>query len=219
MKDRMLVICCTRGRSELALDMYHSLVMTSTNADLIFCIDRDDPKRPEYQKQLIAAHILVIDGLSTTKMINMVFKIYPDYHYYSITNDDVVYETEGWDKALMNKGKISYGNDMCQGENMPTISVIDGDICRALDWLQMPTLTHLYGDCVWKVIGQSLKILDYHKDIITNHKHFMYNKKVEKDATYEKTNSSEMYRSDARAFEEWVREEMQNDLTKVRSVL
>ena len=213
----LLVICCTRGRPDKAKEMFDSLKETSS-CDVVFCIDSDDPAISKYNEWM-GENRIIGNGQTTTQLINLAFQSNPEYEFYSVTNDDVVYETPGWDVALKNKGKISYGNDKCQGANMPTISVIDGDICRAVGWLQMIKLIHLYGDCVWKVIGERLKILYYDKNVIINHKHFLYNHRIEKDSTYAKTNSHDMYVTDGHAFEIWVRDEMINDCNKIKEIL
>lgn len=100
---------------------------------------------------------------------NFAFNKYPDMDYYHLTNDDVVYKTVGWDKTLSNKNTISYGNDLLQGKNMPTFPVIDGNIIRALGWLVMPNFKKYGGDLVWKFLGDNLKILDYHPNVIIQH--------------------------------------------------
>lgn len=219
MKNKILIICCTRGRPSLAKQMYISLLKTSSLCEVVFCIDKDDPKRKEYAQWMMLSSCIEEEGFSTTQLINKAFKMNTDYAFYSVTNDDVVYETKRWDVDLMNKGKISYGNDKCQGEAMPTISVVDGDICRALGWLQMPKLIHLFGDAVWKIIGSHLNILHYDKNVITNHKHFLYNKKTEKDDIYEITNSRDMYIRDGVIFKEWIKQNMNNDCDKIRRIL
>lgn len=117
--------------------------------------------------------LVVVETIgSITKIYNDTFNKYPDYDFYHLTNDDTIYHTPLWDKILANKGKISYGNDMFQGKYMPTFPMIDGDIVRALGWLVLPTLGDkgLYGDNVWQIIGNSLKILNYVPEVIIEHK-------------------------------------------------
>lgn len=104
-----------------------------------------------------------------TDIFNRTFSAHPDYNFYMMLNDDILFKTENWDIKLANKGKISYGNDLLQGENLCTFPMIDGDIVRSLGWLQMPTLNRYCGDCVWKFIGKQLNILSYHPDVIIEH--------------------------------------------------
>jgi len=113
--------------------------------------------------------LYVVSFGTVTEAINFAFNKYPDYDYYHITNDDVIYETKGWDKILSNKLRISYGNDCIQKENLCTFPLIDGDIVRALGWLQMPELDRYCGDVIWKFLGDRLNILSYHENVIIRH--------------------------------------------------
>ncbi len=108
-----------------------------------------------------------------TQIFNETFEKYPDYDYYHMTNDDVIYKTKDWDVLLANaiiEPGIAYGNDMFQSENLCTFPMISGDIVRKLDWLQMPTLNRYCGDVVWKFIGESTKCLHYVPEVIIEHK-------------------------------------------------
>lgn len=98
---------------------------------------------------------------SITEIFNKVFEANPDYDFYHLTNDDVIYNTPLWDLELAKKGKISYGSDGIQDKNLPTLPMIDGDIVRALGWLQMPLLDRYCGDVVWGFIGKECGILNY----------------------------------------------------------
>jgi len=80
-----------------------------------------------------------------TEIFNKAFQDNPDFDYYHMSNDDCVYKTHDWDLKLARKGKITYGNDLFQSENLCTFPMIDGDIVRALGWLQMPTLERYDG--------------------------------------------------------------------------
>jgi hypothetical protein len=101
---------------------------------------------------------------------------------------------------------------------MPTTSVIDGEIIRAVGWLQMPTLTHLYGDNVWGHIGHSLNILKFFKDIVIEHEHWS-NLKAEVDETYKKTSSSEMFRKDYEAYATWKNGRAKDDIESIKRKL
>lgn len=104
-----------------------------------------------------------------TKSINEIFNDNPDYDFYHITNDDCEYKTPLWDLKLAQNGKITYGNDGFQGSNLCTFPMIDGDIARAVGWLQLPALNCYAGDVVWKFIGEALGILEYHPEVEIMH--------------------------------------------------
>lgn len=128
--------------------MIHSFEITSCKENSIVVINKKD---------------------SITKIFNETFEKYSDYDFYHLMNDDCIYETPLWDIKLAKKGKICYGDDLLQGENLPTFPMIDGDIARALGWLQMPTLERYCGDVVLGFIGKQLNILEYHPEVTIRH--------------------------------------------------
>lgn len=113
--------------------------------------------------------IIATSNLGVTKAINEVFERNPDYDFYHITNDDVEYKTPLWDIKLAQKGKITYGDDLLQRANLCTFPMIDGNIARAVGWLQLPVLERYAGDVTWKFIGETLGILEYHPEIEIKH--------------------------------------------------
>lgn len=143
---------------------------------------------------------------SITQVINDAYRKYPDFDYYHISNDDVEYKTRDWDIILANaiiEPGISYGNDIFQGENMPTFPMISGDIVRALGWLQMPTLNRYCGDVVWSFIGMQCKCLKYVPEVVIEHK-------------WEGADA-EINKQDMRKFAEWL-SVCEKDINKVREV-
>ena len=104
-----------------------------------------------------------------TKIINRTFMENDNYDFYHVTNDDCIYKTPEWDLKLAKKGKITYGNDgIPEGINGQFL-MIDGDIARAVGWLQMPMLNRYCGDVCWRFIGEQLGILEHIPEVIINH--------------------------------------------------
>ena len=180
-------------------------------------VDADDNKYPH---NYLEAEIVINykDNQTVTQLINSVFNLNPWYEFYSVTNDDFVYQSLAWDTRLCRKKRICYGNDLCAGLSMPTTSCIDGDIVRALGWLQMPRLKYMCGDSVWKHLGLNLNILRYVPTVITEHCHWSANKR-EIDTTSKKVNSPEIMRADNIAFRDWLHNDMRNDAKKVKDAL
>jgi len=140
-----------------------------------------------------------------TQIFNEAFKKSSDKDFYMMLNDDIIFETDNWDLKLANKGRISYGNDGIQGKNLCTFPMIDGDIVRALGWLQLPSLNRYCGDVVWRTIGNSLGILDYHDDVkITHH--------------WEGCSDPDMNTIDMGKFAEWLAVS-QRDINKIKEIL
>jgi hypothetical protein len=221
----ILTVCPTRERPKLAKQMLDSFVATSTeNNIMLFLVDEEDEKVEEYKSLYTEECLMEIAPRQTvTELINKAYTNYPDAGCYHITNDDFIYQTKGWDsifvKKLEEKGYgICYGNDLLQMERMPTAPFISGNIVSALGWLQMPTLTHLGGDCAWMEIGKAIESIHYFPNVIIEHKHYQA-RKAPIDNVYKKTNSGQMYQQDAQAFREWRSKEFNNDINRVRMAL
>lgn len=143
---------------------------------------------------------------SITQIYNRIFNDNQDYDFYFLANDDILFKTPLWDLSLAKKGKITYGNDGIQGENLCTFPMIDGNIARTLGWLVLPTLgpKAICGDNVWMVMGQALKILEYVPSIKIQHLWDGIGK--------------QMTAEDMRPFGEWLAVS-NRDVEKVRKIL
>lgn len=217
MKD-LLVICPTRERPLVFEEMLKSFIKnTSPKTVLLVVIDQDDPTLEEYMKIIHKDVIYRIQPRCTiTEIFNQSYLTYPHYKFYSCTNDDFVYHTPHWDLKLMEKDGISYGNDLFQGQNLPTTSVISGDIVRRLGWLQNPQLGNLYGDQTWKIIGETLNCLYYRDDVIIEHKH-VFTGKAKTDNIYQQTNSSASYQRDREKFIKWLVTQYHLDIERIKN--
>lgn len=140
-----------------------------------------------------------------TESINNIFNLYPEEDFYHITNDDVIYESPLWDIELAIKGKISWGKDGIQNEGLVTFPMIDGDIVRALGWLQLPSLNRYCGDVVWKFIGKECGILNYCPNVKITHK-------------WEGCTDAAMNYKDMAAFAEWLPVSY-SDINKVKNAI
>lgn len=141
---------------------------------------------------------------NVTEAINGMFNSHPDYDFYHVTNDDVIYKTKFWDIELAQKGKITHGKDAIKGGLNGNFLMIDGDIARAVGWLQLPTLNKYGGDVVWKFMGQRLNILEYMPSVIIEHNW---------EGASEADNKSDMNK-----FAEWL-PHSEKDIHKIRKAL
>lgn len=222
-KEMILVICPSRNRPQECGRMIDSFLKTSTMSTLSICLDNDDPKLDEY-RDIIGSKVpyTVTPRKTTTQIINDKWMFSSEhYKWFSVTNDDFVYKTLGWDFILTSKIRdngrygIAFGNDLLAGAHLPTTSVISREIVTALGWLQLPTLTHLFGDNVWQEIGKRCGCIHYCKDVIIEHHHVFANK-MQKDATFLETNSPLMYTKDNKAFTEWLLNQSKQDVSKIK---
>lgn len=149
--------------------------------------------------------IINYDNNSITKIFNKIFEENPDYDFYFMANDDIIFNTPLWDLELANKNCISFGNDNIQNHNLCTFPMIDGNIVRALGWLQMPTLEKYCGDTVWSVIGNSCGNLRHCPQVSIDH-------------LWEGCSHPDVHTADMGRFAEWLAVS-NRDIEKVRRIV
>ena len=216
---RLLTICPTRNRIQLFREMYDSFKTTSSSA-MIVALDEDDPQFEEYKDFLTENHQPFFECMpdTVTNHFNMCYRCLPNYDFYHLTNDDVLYSTKDWDVKAMNLltekgGGIAYGNDMLQGQNLPTFPIISKAVVDAVGWIQEPGLERLCGDCVWNEIGRMAKCLHYMPDLLIEHRHWLNNKRGNDMPDY-----TEVYLRDRMKFANWLANNSVEDIRKVRKV-
>lgn len=188
-------------------------------------------KRPQQLKEMLASFystasisdiIVSKEDINITKIFNNILHKNPDYDYYHLVNDDVIYHTKCWDTQLAGiledyGDGIAYGNDLLQGENLPTFPLISASIVKALGWIQMPKLEYLYGDNVWKDIGERADCLYYDDSVIIEHRHMLKTKQL--DEVYKKTNHKTQRDKDRFAYVQWLANQSNDDIVKVRKAI
>lgn len=240
----LLIVLPSRGRPDKIKKCIDSYISTCPDdfSELSIQLDSDDKKLEEYH-QVIKEY----DGEKVkcevsrrpsenryciTRIINRKFYRDKDRDYYCVINDDMVFETPGWDRTLA----IEWAISTCKDPNMvekhgsvvgntpvegfPIISVIDGRICRALNWLQMPELDGCCGDNVWFWIGIQARNLIYNKNVIFYHNHQAFGKS-EMDDTYLPVygNNNQGATEDFKKFIDWTKYRASNQIRMVRELI
>lgn len=104
-------------------------------------------------------------------------------------DDDHWPVTIGWDVQYLNAlatlggTGVVYGNDLFQGERLPTVPGISTNIVRELGWYAPPQLQHWHCDDFWRELGQRSGRLLYLQDTIIEHRHPQAGK-AQRDAVY-----------------------------------
>jgi hypothetical protein len=215
--SKLLLIVPTKGRPEKHLEFYESFKINSTVTDLVFVLSLGDIQYP----RIPGVKYETVDSPTMSGKLNTTAVKYAnDYDYIAFMGDDVRIRTNAWDAKMLDEissipNAIAYGNDLYQGENLPTAVLMDANIIRTLGFMSPPTLKHLYIDNFWKKLGEELSSLKYFSEIILEHMHFA-NSKAAKDNTYKETDSSEMYRSDSAAFKDYINNNLDNDIAKLK---
>lgn len=201
-EGRLLVIVPTRGRPASAIRLA-SAFSACTRAQLLFVVDNDDPSFEGYLAVMgeigAVADLLVVPrgnpGIVAplNAAVEYALEQY-DYSYFGFMGDDHLPRTENWDleviKALDFAGTgLCYGNDLLQGENLPTAVFMTADIPAALGYMVPPALHHLWADNYWMDLGNGIGDLEYLPDVIVEHLHPI-NGKSDWDPTYETANNT-----------------------------
>lgn len=219
----------SKGRPENVKRLAQAFKQTQATADLWIVIDDNDWERKHYEKNAEEYDYgyLVIENDSTgmAQPLNKGVEIlmddeqYDHYAYFGFMGDDHLPRTLFWDYKLRlaiphNKNGIAYGNDLLQGENLPTACLMNRQIVEHLGGMVPPNFKHLYLDNFWRKLGQDINGLYYRGDVIIEHMHPLA-RKSEMDLNYARVNAPEIYEYDRAKFEEYIASQDYADLVAI----
>jgi hypothetical protein len=223
----LVVIVPSRGRPERCAELVQACAETCTASTvLVVALDTDDLRAPEYiapagttvfyQHVEPAGHVGAINAAARRALA--------DFQPFAVAklDDDHRPRTKGWDarylEALRELGTgIVYGNDLLQGERLPTAPAMTADIVRALGFMAPPSLRHLYCDNFWRDLGEAAGCLRYLPDVVVEHMHPLAGK-ASMDDGYRRANSAERYTEDGAAYERYRAERLAADVERVRAL-
>lgn len=222
MAMNMCVVVPTRGRPENMLRLAQAFKDTKAEAHLYGVIDNNDPKWDEYYEHTDYLQIPASNetggcakSLNTGAVSLLDYSKYPLYDYFVFMGDDHIPRTQHWDrefqKALLGKTGIVYGNDLLQGENLPTAFAMTRDIVDELRGMTFPKCKHLYFDNFVKQLGIDLGYLKYLPDVIIEHLHPVAGK-AEMDEGYARVNQPDWYEKDLLNLQRYLRSKAYADL-------
>lgn len=218
MKD-LVILVPSRGRPQNIEDLLFSLQETKTASELIVIVDDDDETLDQYIELGCKIMMIAKQGKGMARALNFAANVFKDdYRHFAFIGDDHRPRTEYWDQKLINAldevgTGIAYGDDLLQGENLPTAVAMSGDIVRALGGMVPPGFIHLYLDNFWMQLGKDLKSFIYLPDVIIEHLHPVAGK-AQWDENYRSVNAEEVYSADAKAFDEYIKSQAYQDLLK-----
>jgi len=212
MADDLLVIIPTRGRPGAIPEIMKAWDETEATADVLFCVDKDDPELAAYKQQAKAladddrvrfvfwARKRLVGTLNQAAVKNA-----GDYRFLAFLGDDHRPRpaAQPWDEririCLSGGPGIVYGNDLLQGETMATAVAMTSDIVQTLGYMCPPALVHLCADLCWVDWGRDIGRITYLDDMVIEHLHPAAGK-ASVDAVYEDCNSPERASADAAAY-------------------
>lgn len=211
----MAIIVPSRGRPESIAELVKSLEETKTSSQLFVVVDEDDPKLEEYENLATELDfnymITEREGKGMAKPLNKAANFLCGqgwYDHFCFLGDDHRPRTIDWDMELINKldemgTGVVYGNDLFQGEALPTAVAMSGDIVKALGGMVPPGMIHLYLDNFWLQLGRDLGAIAYLPEVVIEHLHPVAGK-GEWDDQYREVNAEEVYSADAQAFRDYM---------------
>jgi hypothetical protein len=207
----LAVIVPSRGRPQNIKDLIYAMNQTKTTADLWVVCDDDDPELAGYQA-LGIENLLIFNRTQKgmARPLNLAVRLILQSHKYShfaFLGDDHRPRTMYWDLDFTNVldqglGMV-YGNDLFQGENLPTAIGMHGTIVRELNGMVPEGLFHLYLDNFWKQIGLDIGALTYLPETIIEHMHPLAGK-AQVDQGYVDVNAPEIYDADKIVFDAYI---------------
>jgi hypothetical protein len=193
---------------------------TSGLSDLMFALDEDDEMNyPRLDDVLYEVN----PRIRMCPTLNLVATKYAErYDALAFMGDDHKFNTVGWEEIFLkaideNNGVgICYGNDLLQGQRLPTAVTLSSNIVRTLGYMVPPTLIHMYADNFWKELGERLKRLFYFGNIVIEHVHYSNNKSGA-DAQYHEVEG--FFSDDERAYNHYKSHQMGEDISKLKTTL
>jgi len=180
---------------------------TSTaDSSVLLILDDEDPNLESYKTESarLSVEWAIQDGHNLITGLNFGYRAVSDAFAVGFMGDDHRPITVGWDteylKALADLGTgIVYGNDLLQGEALPTQVAMTADIPRAVGFFAPPGLVHLYCDDYWKALGEGAGCLKYLPCVTVRHIHPATGE-IEWDAHHRRVNAPEMYVKDSGSY-------------------
>lgn len=229
MSRDLLVIVPSRGRPSAVAALAAAITRTRTaKTDLIVAYDDDDPTAVLYEKQRAASRdrrFLWTSGPrdTLTGWTNKLALQYAGkYRALCSMGDDHRPRTQGWDTLLLaaldqtGGTGFAYGNDLLQGERLPTACVISSDIVTTLGWMCDPSLAHYCVDNVWRDLGEWAGCRHYCPDVVVEHLHYLRTGAAA-DGTYREAEARA--EADKIAYQGWLRDGADDDVATVRGLL
>jgi len=215
----ILVIVPTRNRNTQHKEFAETFLKNSVASDLMFVLDQDNEKTYD-RLPGVRYEIYNTQSRGIGEPLNHTAVAYADqYRYIGFMGDDHRTRTSGWDKLMLDEINnkqlsVAYGNDLLQGEKLPTAILLSSKIIQTLGYMAPPVLKHLWLDQFWLDLGRKLDTLTYFPDIIIEHLHHSVGKSTT-DQTYTDATNRLIRRHDRDAYKKYYQEQFEKDIEKL----
>lgn len=179
MKKDILVIVPSRsagvGREKnVERFIQHWMYFTEGYSDI--CISLDDDDEHYYDRYKNVIYTVNPNERFVPKLNRAALHFKDEYKCIAFFGDDHIIKTK-WESAMLdyfqnhNDIGICYGNDLLQGERLPTAVCMTSNIISNLGYMVPKTLLHMYADNFWIDLGKATNSIAYFNDIIWEHLH------------------------------------------------
>ena len=189
--NKISLLCPTRWRPNDALRMVESVINTVNHPErieILFYIDSDDNKVDEYKEKLssympwmsrtqIFIDITVGEPMSVSKSWNIIAGKATG-NLFKMCNDDLVYETKGWDDRLdlefakyPDEIVCMWFNDNIQKGRMCTFPIISRKWYETVGYFSPGRFLFLYNDTWVHDIAKKIGREHYIGDVMNRHLH------------------------------------------------
>lgn len=219
----LLVIVPSRGRPGHIAELWDAWRNTAAGvAELLVCLDDDDPTVTEYPFQPGIRYDIATRSGFAPRLSAVAAREARYVDAVASWTDKHRPRTEEWDRTLLDAltetPGIAYGDDTINGQWLPTACAVSSSVVTALGYLTPPELQHLYIDNFWRDLGTELDRLTYLPHIIIEHLHPAAGK-GDWDALCLEANSVAAFERDEAAYLAYKTERFATDVEKVRAVL
>lgn len=225
MKEKILWICPSRKRPDRLERLINSWKKTTSNlSDLLIIVDSDDDsynKLMEIYKEPVWEITEPAFGSFLHLINSKALKYSTEYRYIGFMEDDIVFETPGYEIKFINKLKelgktgIVHAMDGIDKRKFVSIPVVDTYIVRTLGWLSPPCLKSLWADNFWRQMADYLKTYHKFEDVMIKHYHYSRDVNTEKDETSVVVDNNFNY--DKEAFYKYLETEFKHDMEKLKN--
>jgi hypothetical protein len=216
----LTILVPTRGRPQNLTRLWQAFRDTCEyETRLVALVDSDDPELRAYQaiyRQLEDEPMFRM-GIGPRLRLGPTLNVAaPKWAARSdavgFMGDDHLPRTVGWDGRYLDELKrlgtgLVYGNDLIQGEALPTQVAMTSDIILATGHMVPAGALHLWLDNAWLALGRALDAITYLPDVIVEHLHPIAGR-AQWDAGYAEANTDARSDADRAVFERWREHEL-----------
>lgn len=224
MKEKILWLCPSRKRPDRLERLILSWKDTTTGfSTLLVVIDTDDDSYDNLIKKYPEVIWEITEPVfgSFLHLINSkAVKYSTEYQYIGFMEDDIVFETVGYENKFIEKLKelgqtgIVHARDGVDKRKFISIPVIDSYIIRTLGWFSPPCLKSLWADNFWREMADYLKTYYKFDKVMIKHYHYSKHPDIEKDQISNMVDSN--YGIDAENYKKYMETSFLEDMKKLK---